>query len=479
MMITTRLRWYLLVIFLGLWWGQFWSFPLLFGFIWVLLMVINTYFWPNLINQLMLTLVLSLIYGQTLPIWQLSQQDLHPWQHRIAHITGTIDAWPEQKNKHQQAFVRVKMINNQPVNGRILLVMTKSVVLKYQQDVVLVGTLSPPQNFNDFDYVRYLRRHQVQQIMRNPESFTIMANAKSPLTTIRHWFEHNLNQHLPTPNSTLASGVLIGNKRTLQKPYDQYFKTAGLQHLIVVSGSNVAIVMACVTILFRRLGPRINGLITFGTLILFALLTGADPPVLRATIFGMVLCVALNVGRFVDIRNLLLLAAVLIGLQNPMIVQFDLSFWLSFAATAGIILGLPIWNRHMQYLRMPTALNLLLGVSFCAQLAVLPVLILGFGTFPWVGLISNLLAEPLIPFVMLSSFMAGLIPHQFFAFFTYLGTELLVTIANTFGPWPLLEMPKIWGKYLSVLWTGAAIWALFRSQALDDLPHFADDGSRS
>lgn len=493
-----RLRWLLIVILIGLWSGAYWPFPFSISVFVLTSILLVYYWWPRFWVGLCFIGLISSAYGQFQPFFISSSDSLTRWHQQTVALTGTIRGWPEQKNQTQVALVDVDRISDQSAHGRLRLRWSGEEVLTYGQQVAVTGKLTTPRSFADFDYPKYLRRFGVQTLMDRPTKLEIISHKTwwKPAVATRQWFEKNLHQNLPSPQQELAAGVLIGTKSALPEPSQTYFKTAGLQHLIVVSGSNVAILIFCLSWLFRRLGPHANTGLSLFFLAIFVFITGAEPPVLRAGIFGLIMILTQNYGRQVDIRNLLLLAAVCMGLFNPLIVQSDLSFWLSFMATAGIILGWPIYQYYTQLWPVWEPLRLLFGVSLVAQLAVFPLLIATFEVFPWVGLVTNLLAEPLVPLTMATSLVAGVsgifpgIIAQILALPALVSTSALNLIAHLFGPWPGLVLPSLFGKILLWIWSIGALWALFSNyyqkkfwefarQNLDDRQTLSDHNART
>ncbi len=473
-----------MLIFVGVWAGQFWSLWWC-GFILAISFIKPRWFMSCLV------LGISFTYSAWQPTLWWQQDNLGQWHHQIVTAQGTIDSWPEWRGRESRFYLSAQHVDGQIAHGRILVINKTKTPLTRGQIITVTGKISPVSNFPGFDYRRYLSRFHVRSLLRAKE-ININAASQNPLVPSRQWFETNLKAQLPSPNAELAAGVLIGTKSEFPEPAHTRFKTAGLQHLIVVSGSNVAILMILVGWFSRRLGPWLNLSIITIILLSFVFITGADPPVMRAGIFGWLMLLASHLGRLIDIRNLLMLAAVLMGIWNPLVVQIDLSFWLSFAATAGIILGWPLWKQWSKSWPLWPALKLLIGVSFCAQLAVLPILIMNFETFPWVGLVSNLIAEPIIPLTMATSFLAGLggiFPeaiHKVLSLPALMLTELLHWTALWFGQWPSVVLPKMAGQAISVIWLGIAVWCLFSQtyhdkywQNLDLNLHLNDDTERA
>ena len=77
-------------------------------------------------------------------------------------------------------------------------------------------------------------------------------------------------------------GVVLGDGREQRPELADEFRASGLSHLLVVSGENVAFVLALAAPGLRRLGLRSRWLATLGLLGFFGLLTRWEPSVLRA-----------------------------------------------------------------------------------------------------------------------------------------------------------------------------------------------------
>jgi competence protein ComEC len=109
-------------------------------------------------------------------------------------------------------------------------------------------------------------------------------------------------------------------------------------HVLVVSGLHVGYVAAVFWLLFRFLPlPNLwRKLSIIPVLIVYAMVTGAAPPVIRATIMAVALIICYLLGRERSIYHAFALAAFVILLINPQAL-FTASFQLSFAACLGIV----------------------------------------------------------------------------------------------------------------------------------------------
>ena len=200
-------------------------------------------------------------------------------------------------------------------------------------------------------------------------------------------------------------GMVIGDDRAQTAATADDFRAAGLGHLLVVSGQNVAFVLAVAAPVAARLRPGQRLVVLCGVLMMFAVLTRFEPSVLRAVAMAGVGIGAGALGAPVDGRRGLSWAIAGLLVIDPFLVHV-LAFQLSAAATAGIVwLSGPLAKRipGPSWFRIPFA------TTVAAQLAVSPLLIVTFGPMPLASLPANLLAGPVSGPVMMWGFTAGLV----------------------------------------------------------------------
>lgn len=194
--------------------------------------------------------------------------------------------------------------------------------------------------------------------------------------------------------AALLTGLLTGDGRGLSDSTRDDLRAAGLSHLIVVSGENVAWVMGAALLVLRAAGapwPWRMALLAL-TLMSFVALTGWEPSVLRAAGMAGVALLAAVMGRGRPGPGDLLSAA-LIGLValDPFLV-WSPGLQLSVAATLGLLLLAPRLRRRLP--TRPRRLFDAVAFTLAAQLAVTPLLVLITGRVSVVGLVANLLALP-------------------------------------------------------------------------------------
>lgn len=209
--------------------------------------------------------------------------------------------------------------------------------------------------------------------------------------------------HLPRQLRVLFTGFVLGDDRGQAPEVADDFRGAGLTHLLVVSGQNVAFVLAVVSPLVGRLGPR-SRLVAVGVVLAgFALVTRFEPSVLRATAMAAVATVAGVSGRPIPGLRVLALAVTALVVVDPLLVH-SLGFGLSVAASAGILL---LAGPLLEVLPGPGWLARPVAVTLAAQVGVTPLLVGLTGGIPLATVPANLLAEPVAGFVMMWGLVAG------------------------------------------------------------------------
>lgn len=292
-----------------------------------------------------------------------------------------------------------------------------------------------------------------------------------------------INGWLPPALAALYRSLLLGERYALSADLLELLYNAGIGHLLAISGLHLGLVagfvfLVCHFVLLRipsvagRWGARpVAALAAFPVALAYSLLTGMALPALRATLMLAVFTLALVVQREKDLRNSLLLAALIILAIYPEAL-FAASFQLSFIAVAALILILPVLPlpRYLMDQDDKGEKFRHLGLRFyqfiCGSLIIFlytaPVVLYHFHRLTTLGIPSNLLAVPVVAFVVLpagllaifllplSSSLAG-----FFLTLGSLGLSLVVTLSAKLGSlswatfWP--GSPRVWQVLLAYL----------------------------
>lgn len=201
----------------------------------------------------------------------------------------------------------------------------------------------------------------------------------------------------------LYLGLVVGDDRGQSDLTRFRFEATGLTHLLAVSGSNVAFVLSVAAPLTSRLDRRARLAVGVALLVLFVLVTRAEPSVLRAAVMAGIAMVAVTQGRVAPGHRVLAGAVAVLLVVDPMLVH-SLGFRLSVAATAGLlVLARPIAG----VLPGPAWLTAPASVTLAAQVATAPLLLAVNGDLPAVATAANLAAAPAAGAVMVLGITAG------------------------------------------------------------------------
>jgi len=210
----------------------------------------------------------------------------------------------------------------------------------------------------------------------------------------------------PDRPAALLAGLTIGDTSGIDHATTEMFRRSGLAHLVAVSGSNVAMVLAAIAVVTIRLPVTMRAVAGAIALSAYVAVVGPEPSVLRAAAMGAVGLIAYVSGRQAQSLNALGIAVIsVLGLKPELL--YSVGLHLSVAATLGII----VWARPIEarLQALPGIVRAPMSITLAAQLGVAPLLILAFEQLSVVAPIANLLAASAVPPATLLGLGAGLV----------------------------------------------------------------------
>lgn len=260
------------------------------------------------------------------------------------------------------------------------------------------------------------------------------------LYQFREWLLERLASVVAQPERSVIAGVLLGSQEGLSKEVIELFRQTGTAHILVASGSNLAILAAIVRQLAWPLGRRRSAWLAMAPLLAFVIITGGDPSIVRAGIlFGLMLIAELS-GRRVHLPTLFVAIVLMMMLAQPWI-WANIAFQLSF----GAVLGLAVFSEWIfDRLPGPRWVAALLAPTLAAQLGTWPILVFHFGQVSLIAPLANLFVEPIVPVLMTGGLLTLLAPWLvIFPWATAGLADLLVRGVTLFGqlPWASVAVP--------------------------------------
>lgn len=193
----------------------------------------------------------------------------------------------------------------------------------------------------------------------------------------------------------IITAILLGDDDTMEPELKASYASAGVSHILCVSGMHVGIIFMILDFLLKPLNfgknsRRLKSVLLLLAIWFYAYVTGLSPSVKRAAAMFTFVAVGGLLRRNTDIFHSLSASLFVMLLLNPLLI-FEVGLQLSYAAVVGIVVLQPkllaVWtpkNRIINYFWN------LATVSIAAQATTFPIAVYCFGQFPNYFLLSNL-----------------------------------------------------------------------------------------
>jgi len=357
-------------------------------------------------------------------------------QQKPVVVEGVVVSEPDARDKYINLRIEADqlIIADQPtrtVKGLVLVQAPPFTDYRYGDRLKVEGKLQSPTDTGDFSYRDYLARQGVYSLMSRPR-VSVLARDQgfAPFAWLFAFKSHAKNiiaQILPEPQASLLTGILLGDDSGIPKSVQDAFRTTGTSHIIAISGYNVTILIGLMSLgAVRLVGKKRAFYAVAGGLLVYMILVGGSASVVRAVAMGIVLLLGDYLGRPASTPNTLFGVAWLMTAINPMWL-WDVGFQLSFVATLSLIIyATPLQKTVEAWLKtfrvwetlkvspkpVTNVLSDALLVTLSAQVTTTPLLAYTFKQLSLVSLLTNALALPAQPGVMVSgglALLAGLI----------------------------------------------------------------------
>ncbi len=518
-----------------------------FGFAWIMGIVTARWlelpWWPTLAIALLATVALFLYHqephlqhlaalflvGSVGAFWfvffqlvfnkhQLASYNDKPQSYQIV---GLVVDEPDKRDNYINLRLQAETIQlnglAKPIEGLVLVQAPRYPERSYGDRLTVTGQLETPpilhfgrsqttdlcynslpqnQSGTPFSYQDYLAvRFGIYSMMRRPQ-ITLLAHHQGyffweVMFAVKARVSQTINRLLAEPYAALLNGILLGVETGIPRQSYELFNLTGTSHIIVISGSNVSVVVAILLFLGQKLfGKQYAPPMAISGIIGYTILVGADPSVSRAAVMGSLYVFARWIGRPNMALNSLAVSAIFLTFLNPLIL-WDVGFQLSFMATLGLILLVPPLERLFfgllqrilktdQIGLSMALLNELLIVTLAAQISTGPLILYHFGRLSPVSLLTNLLILPAQPPIMIFGAMATLVGliwlplGQLLAWVVWLPLAWSVWIVQSTATWPYASLNfgafPWWLMVLMYATIAAGIWWADKTNL--EIPYF-------
>ena len=286
------------------------------------------------------------------------------------------------------------------------------------------------------------------QVFRYKETFSEKLYRKLLFSfgSIQASIDKTIAHHLEGPQQVLAQALALGGHYSeLGEDTMKDFSYTGLIHILSISGSHIALLLALVYGLGRLIKLRKRTSLIMGILlaIMYCGVVGGDAPVVRATMMSILMCIAYVKGRLYQAKQALCICAILCLVYDPFSI-FDVSFQLSFGATYGLLIWGTVLYERIQWLPKWIKTPLVLCVS--AQLLILPLQLYYFHYISITSLLAACIVAPILDVSIILIFISTVISYVMSISFLWSLIDTLLRIS--------LYLNHVLGRSGSLLWLG-------------------------
>lgn len=242
---------------------------------------------------------------------------------------------------------------------------------------------------------------------------------KEWLASAKDSFSRQLSKIFREEDASVLQAMTVGDKHNLSEETRARYQSAGIIHIISISGLHVSMIGMGLFVLFRKTGRGyfFSGAVSSAILLLFGLLTGFGVSTVRAVLMFLAAMGAQILGRTYDLLSALALAAILILISQPLYLLHS-GFLLSFGAVLGICVaggvltevfsGAAVWQKTLL-------------TSLAVQFTTLPVLLYFYYQYALYSVLVNLIVLPFMAFVLFSGIAGGISSYLSYSAGVFLG----------------------------------------------------------
>ncbi len=376
------------------------------------------------------------------------------------------------------------------------------------------AVLMPPPNpvipggfdFARFAYFRQIgaigytvrKTHIVESANHQKQSYKVSSAhtyVKVIINRLRHNISDRMKAAMGAANGAIAAALIVGESSGIHKDDFDAIRTAGIAHIIAISGMHLMVVIAIIFFIVRFLISRSETLsmkwsskkfaatVTILISFLYLPLTGIPISAVRAIIMSTIALLSILLDRNADAMKSLSISAIIILLTTPEDILSP-SFQMSYAACGALISSFKISHK---YILSPinSSKNLIVKhhkklLVYCASIAAASTFA-GFATAPFAiyhfhqfspyGIITNLMCVPLsnfyiMPLGMISLLLMPLNIENIALYPMSYGLNIMLTVSKFIAslPYSNLRLPSLTALAITTIALGEILLFLCKTQ---------------
>ena len=405
----------------------------------------------------------------------------------IGKIISPLDRDPERTG----FVVDIHDIDGTRVSGKVRVSVREEMSSVGYGDIIrITGKLFEPGGYNNpggFDYPASLARSGIYYTVnvKSADTIEILSHGTGLFRTVQDWRERIRQSFLASTSgdgSAILQAMVLGEEGRLTDKLRDRFMTAGVTHIISISGSHLGMVAVLCFGLIRWLlfmlperfyhrltlhtDPKIIAAwLTLPLVVFYTLLAGGQVATVRSLVMITAGLFAIILDRENALMHSLALAALLILISNPQAI-FDISFQLSFLSVLVIGYVVSLWNElqltaETRFRKIRNSALLLIIISLSTGLATGPLVAYYFNQISFAGIVSNLIIVPfagmvVVPLGLFSGILSLFTHHLPLAGLDQTAADAFISAVSFFSQLPFAEFHPpapdvVWLMFYAVL----------------------------
>lgn len=330
-------------------------------------------------------------------------------------VVGFVQEMPQNTDDGQRFLFTVEKIVSHPsLHLRKLSLSTYNTNLAFHAGDrwQLTARLKPPHGFKNrggFDYEAWIFEQGIDAVgyVKQGKKIGQSFNFWALINVWREQLRDGINDLIPQSNfKGIITALIIGDGYQISSDQWRVFNRTSTSHLIAISGLHISMIAAFCFAFVCTIGKRlpishlllrfplqkIAAIVALFVTIFYSLLTGMSIPTQRTLVMVVTSMMAIFLNKNIKPSYLLSAALVMVLLFDPLAV-ISAGFWLSFIAVAVLLFGLlgrVDLNTFVQWGRS----------QWIIFIGLIPVMGMCLHQLSLIGPIANLLAIPVISFLV-------------------------------------------------------------------------------
>lgn len=380
------------------------------------------------INIIITIIISSFISNTIIKILENKYENLY---HEGEELNISVIVIGNKQEKDYYDKYKIKVTDGKYKNTQLYINVSKKKQLEYGDKIILKGEFKEPakaRNYKGFNYKQYLKTLKIYGTVKAEKIEILTKNKANPIMQIANKaflkIKNNIERTYSNKMSKIILGIMLGDTTEIDDETKEDFANSNISHVLAVSGLHISYIILLATKSTKSIfGKRQSKIIASIILVIYMAITGFSISVVRASIMGILTCMAFVVYRKSDTLNNIAISALIILISNPYSL-ISISFVLTYGGTLGIIYfqqvvekiikSFKIRNRKWKYVylrvqRKCENIISIISVSISAQIIIAPIMALYFNTAGLGFLITNLLLSCIIGIIVIGGFIQILI----------------------------------------------------------------------